>query len=150
MGGALYGCPDELFCLRLGFGGPAFLSRFLLGLRLHLLGFRFQFFISGFTVDCLLIMSEQDRFPNETSSLLRVEGAQSAMGRIDQRAFHDGRSSLLVQNGYERFSDSQFRDGFDDIEFWVGAEGLGSDLHTLLIFGSERPEGMLYPISELS
>src|SRR4030042_1915719 len=72
------------------------------------------------------------------------------MGRIDQRAFHDGWGSLLVQNRYQCFSDSQFSDGFDDIEFWVGAKSLGRCLNTLLILGSESPEGMLYPISQLA
>ena len=77
------------------------------------------------------------------------DGANLAQGEEYLGPLHDGRGTLLVQEGYQGLAGAQFQQGLVGLEGRVGAEGIGRHFHGLLVLGRVGAEGMLHTVAQL-
>ena len=109
-----------------------------------------QNFEGGFAIDGVFVDAGDDGILDELLALLWSDGADLAVGRTDQRAFHDAGSSCFVEEGNEGFTDGELGDGRGYVQFRIGAKGFSRGFHRFLILGSEGAQGVLHAIAELA
>ena len=62
----------------------------------------------------------------------------------------DARPAFLVQKADQGFAHAQFGNGFLDVQIWIGAHGLGTGFHSLLIARRKSAQCMLHAIAQLA
>ena len=98
----------------------------------------------------MVVSAKETAAVDKICPLALRNGANLAEREQDLCAFHNGGSTLFIQEGYQGFTGAELKKRIVSLESGICAEGIGSNLYCLLVLGAVGAEGVLYAVAQLA